>query len=879
MPKLHAGLPYTTLSSSIMSLLEGLTLEQLAGPLPLRTLLPNGIELLVEERVGSGLMSAQVWVRTGSLHEGEDLGAGLSHYLEHMLFKGTARMTSRQLTDRTAQLGCTSNAYTTFDRTVYHLDGPEEALEGALEILSDMTLAPRLDDADAALEKSVILREIDMCADDHDGVLAEAVLAEAFRTHPMRYPVIGHRARFAAVTPERLRAYHAQRYVTENIVVAVAGSVPAARVQELVTRWFGRFPRCSPRLATYLPEPPPAAPREVRLTRDVSTARGVLLWRTPGILSPESLALDLATALLGSGRDSRLWKALRERQQLVHAISASTWGVEDMGLIWVGWSGEAGTDPREVEAAVEKVIEEFLAQPIDAKEFSKVRRQAAVGMVNARKTIHGLASRLGYHAAIARDERQALANARELAALTPESVLAAARAYLKPNLRTVASMRAQPLAPRSEDARETAPQLAAFEVRTLPNGVRVVLQPDASLPKVALGMILNGGRAYETAGREGESSLLATLLARDTSRRTAAEVAAETGRLGLTFRPHASQFSLGLLAEGLSADFKALAELVADGVLSPTFVPMTVAKERAAQAAACREALDEVVELARQRLLSAFYGSHPLATPSEGTAERIEALQPEHLKQLHHRLCCPANLVVGIAGDYDLAQVEAFISQRLAKLETTHFTSQTLLPHQAQTAVVHRETVEREQAVILLGFPHCGFADPQVTAANLTEELLSGMSSGLFRRVREEKGLAYFVGASRLELPDQGMFYLYSGTHTAAVATVEAEMRGELARLAAGQLEPGELEAAKLRLRVARREARQTPMGRLPGALLRELTGLGANYEATWEARLTAATADDIAAYVRNYLRSQVEALVVLLPKTESVEHAPSKDR
>lgn len=862
-----------------MSSLEGLSLEQLAGPLPVRTLLPNGVELLVEERLGCGLMSAQVWVRSGSLHEGDDLGAGLSHYLEHMLFKGSARMTSRQLTDRTAQLGCTSNAYTTFDRTVYHLDGPEEALEGALEILSDMTLAPRLDDADAALEKSVILREIDMCADDHDGILAEAVLAEAFRAHPMRYPVIGHRARFAAVTPERLRAYHAQRYVTENIVVAVAGSVPAARVQELVTRWFGRFPRRSPGAAAYLPEPPPAAAREVRLTREVATARGVLLWRTPGILAPESLALDLATGILGAGRDSRLWKALRERQQLVHAISASTWGVEDMGLIWVGWSGDASTDPRQVEAAVQQVIEEFLAQPIDSKEFSKVRRQAAVGMVNARKTIHGLASRLGYHAAIARDERQGLANARDLAALTPDQVLAAARAHLKPTSRTVASMRAKPLDPQELIAREANTQLPAFEVRTLPNGVRVVLQHDASLPKVSLGVMLNGGRAYETTGREGESALLATLLARDTARRTAAEVAAETGRLGLTFRPHASQFSLGLLAEGLSADFVALAELVADGVLTPKFVPATVAKERAAQAAACREALDEVVELARQRLLTHFYGSHPLATPAEGTAERVEALQPEHLAALHRRLCCPANLVVGIAGDYDVQQVETFISSRLAQLEATSFTPQVLVPHQARATEVHRETVDREQAVILLGFPHCGFADPRVTAANLTEELLSGMSSGLFRRVREEKGLAYFVGASRLEMAHQGMFYLYSGTHTAAVATVEAEMRGELARLAAAQLQPGELEAAKLRLRVSRREARQTPMGRLPGALLRELTGLGANYEATWESRLTAATAEDIAMYVRDYLRTQDEALVVLLPKPESVEHATGEDR
>lgn len=179
----------------------------------------------------------------------------------------------------------------------------------------------------------------------------------------------------------------------------------------------------------------------------------------------------------------------------------------------------------------------------------------------------------------------------------------------------------------------------------------------------------------------------------------------------------------------------------------------------------------------------------------------------------------------------------------------------------------------------MLGFPHCGFADPRVTAANLAEELLSGMSSGLFRRIREEKGLAYFVGASRLEAADQGMFYLYGGTHAGAADQVASEMRAELARLAEARLEPGELDSAKLRLRVGRREARQTPMGRLPGALMRELTGLGANYEATWESRLTAARAEDIAAYVREHLRADAEASVTLLPKESSGKGPAGDDR
>ncbi len=849
-----------------MPLLEGLSLDQIAGPAPVRLTLPNGVEVVVCERPGCGLMSAQVWVRTGSVHEGVDEGSGLSHYLEHMVFKGTARMTARQLTDRTASLGCSSNAYTSFDRTVYYLDGPEESLDGALEILSEMTLAPTLADADATLEKEVILREIDMYEDEHDSVLAEAAIAETYRAHPMRHPIIGHKARFAAVTPERLRAYHAARYVPENLVLAVAGSVPVAEVLRLAALWFGRFPRLSPDARALAPDPAPADAREVRLTRDVSTSRGVLVWRAPGILSHESLPIDLVAGLLGSGRDSLLWRELRERRGIVHAISASAWGVEDAGMFWVGWSGEAGIDPREVEAAVVGVVDGFLKGPVTPEDFAKVRRKAAVGMVNAQKTVSGLASRAGYALAMARDERQAQANVRQLAEVTPERLLEVARRWLTPANRTVASMRRDALpAASAASAAVTAP--GPFELRTLPNGVRLLLQPDRSLPKVALGVIFAAGVAEEPLGKAGLTSLFSTLLARDTARRGSEEVAAIVGRLGLAFRPHGSQLSAGLLAEGLSADFAPMAELVADGVLTPSFLPETVAKERAAQADACREELDDVVELGRQRLLGAFYGEHPLAQPVGGTPASVEALTVEDLRALHARLVRPSNLIVGVAGDYDLAQVEAWVAARFSGLSGVAEPLRRLPVAATRPSAALSETVEREQAVVLVGFPHCGFADPRVTAANLAEELLSGMSSGLFRRVREEKGLAYFVGASRLELADQGMFYLYGGTHAEAAPTVLAEMRAELDRLAEARLEPDELESAKRRMRVARREARQTPMGRLPGAMIRELTGLGANYEATWESRLAAATAEDVARFVRDHLRADLGQSVTLLPK------------
>jgi zinc protease len=848
------------------SLLEGLTLEQVAGPPPLRRTLANGVEVVLVERPGCGLMSAQVWVRTGSVHEGRHLGAGLSHYLEHMVFKGTERFTGRQLTDRVQAIGGSANAYTTFDRTVYHIDGPEEGLEAALEVLSEQVLAPLLLDTDALTEREVILREIDMCADDHDGVLAEAALAEAFRNHPLRHPVIGHRASFAALSIADLRAYHAARYTPENLVVAVSGSVAPELALAGIERWFGRFGRRSTETRLNVIEPPGAEPRVLRLTRDVSTARGVVLWRTPGILDPDSLPLDIAGGILGAGRSSRLWRELRERRKLVHAISATTWGSEDAGLMWVGWSGDAETDPQTVEVAIQEVVQAFLAEGPTVEELAKARRQAVVGMVNGSKTVHGAASRAAHALAVARDERQPMASARQLAALGLDEVLAASRRALTHPARTAVSMRATEPAVTTASTRSLAPA-GDFEIRVLPNGMRVLLQEDLSLPKVAVGIACGGGLAYEPSGRAGSAVLMSSLLARDTARRTKAEVSGLVDRLGLTFRANASGFSFGLWGEGLSADFAELSELVADGMLTPAFAAETVERERSAQADACREDLDDVVELGRQRLLKAFFGDHTLGIPMSGTAASVESIQAGELAAMHRELLDPANLVIGFAGQLDRAAIDAFVTERLAPLKPGKFAPRAIPLPEYRLAASLTETVEREQAIVLLGFPHCGFAHERVAEANVTEELLSGMASGLFRRVREEKGLAYFVGASRVELADQGMFYLYGGTHAGAAATVEAEMRAELARLATGAFEPGEVESAKLRLRVGRREARQSCMSRLSSALVREVAGLGANYEQRWEALLGAVDESHVAAFVRDYLRTDRAQAVTLLPK------------
>src|SRR5271168_1395791 len=154
-----------------------------------RTVLPNGLTLLVKPDRSAALASVQVWVKTGSIHEGRQLGAGLSHYLEHMLFKGTKRRSGRDISATVQASGGYINAYTTFDRTVYYIDLPSENLEVAVDVLADAVFHSTLPEDEVNRERDVILREIAMTKDDPDNRLWESLFAAAFREHPYRHPI------------------------------------------------------------------------------------------------------------------------------------------------------------------------------------------------------------------------------------------------------------------------------------------------------------------------------------------------------------------------------------------------------------------------------------------------------------------------------------------------------------------------------------------------------------------------------------------------------------------------------------------------------------------------------------------------------------------
>ncbi|MEN9663406.1 MAG: hypothetical protein RL324_2355 [Verrucomicrobiota bacterium] len=843
------------------ALLESFWRESVA-----RTVLPNGLTLIVKPDQSAALASVQVWVKTGSQHEESHLGAGLSHYLEHMLFKGTERRAGREISGTVQAHGGYINAYTTFDRTVYYIDLPSEHCGVAIDLLADAVLHSTLPADEVAREKDVILREIAMTRDDPDNRFWESFFATAFREHPYRHPIIGYRDVFAGVSRDDLLAYYRSRYVPNNLVVVVVGDVDVAATQELVAKHFGAVARS--RLAPVLvpDESAALARREQHLFEDLELTRAGLAWQVPGLTHPDAPALDLLATVLGAGDSSVLWQTIREQAGLVHSIDAQSWNPGRMGLFCISYSCDAAKRVAATEA-IERELARCAKRGFPATALRKARRQLVVGEINTRKTMAGQASRLGAAEVVVGDLGYTRYYFEQLSALTSKDLERVLKKYLLPSRATNVSLGPrQGAATRTSAVKRSAPP--DFEEILLPNGARLLLQPDSHLPNIHLRLVSCGGPMQETPGLRGTTSLLATMLTKDTRRLDAAEVAHAIEEVGGSLSPFSGNNSFGLAVEVLAPDISRGLNILADATLAPAFQARTFGIEQAAHLAELQQDKDDVVTLGRKLLRKKFYGAHPLALDAHGDEAGVKAITAKDLAALHRRLIVAPNVVLAVAGDFVPSRLRSRLEDFLGDLPKGE--APVRKPLKLPLPASPGDFVEiqpREQAVVFQAFPGPSLLAPDFYIGEVADELFSGMASRLFERVREEKGLAYFVRSARVTGLESGMFCFYAGTAPATADAVLAEIDAEIARVQSGAVEEAELLRCQTRLKAARRQGLQTIGSRAMQAGLNALYGLPVNDWKNYDAYVERVTREDLAAFATRYFQRKLRTQLVVRPK------------
>jgi zinc protease len=787
-----------------------------------KEVLDNGLTLLVQADHSAPVVAVVTHVVAGFFDE-PDRWTGISHVLEHMFFKGTPRRGVGAIARETKSAGGYLNASTTYDHTTYFTVLPASNLASAIDIQSDALRNAVLDGEELARELQVIIQEAKRKLDTPAAVAYETLHEVMFDRHRIRRWRIGHEDQLARLTRDDLLAYYRSRYVPERTVVSIVGAVDPDAALALARAAYGDWP-AAPGAVDRSPEEPER--REVRartLRGDVTQAELVLGWRAVPPLHPDATALDLGAAVLGSGRGSWLYRALRE-PGIVTWVAAHNYAPTELGV----FSVSAELRPERVDAALAGVAEGVsrlaLVGP-GAEELERARTLVRARWARRLESMEGRASALAAAEALEDvellDREYALlgeigpTEVREAAArhLIPEAVAGVvylppdggrdltadvlARAFAVTELRP-ASDGAVPPAPRRPAVRSSPTREHGVWVDRLP-GADVLVYRKVGVPLVTLGIYVPR-RRYDPPAQAGLGSLLVRAAVRGAGEMDAATLAFAFERLGGTLGTSSASDWLGFGASVLSENLGEAAALLDVVYSHPHLSDADVTAERGLMIAEAERVADDMFRFPFQLAFSAAFGSRGYGLPVGGLPETLPAIAPEDVRAWHAVALRDVRPVVIAVGDVDPArasdELAGVFGARPAAPPSELSEPVDWVPGAGAEPPVRVVSRDKAQAALAMAFPGPSRRHPDRAAAQVWGAVASGLGGRLFEALRDRRSLAYTVVATAWQKARGGALLTYIATSPEREEEAREEMLVELERFTREPVGDAELSQA-----------------------------------------------------------------------------------
>lgn len=768
-----------------------------------REVLPNGITLLVQSSSNAPAATQLTLVRAGFLDEPDEL-TGISHVLEHMLFKGTPDLAPGELAQRTKELGGSLNAWTSYDSTVYYATMPARHAFAVASLQADQVQHALIDSEELRRELGVIIQEARRKLDTPAALVGETLHRLLYHEHRLRRWRIGLEEELAQLTDRQVRTYYHSRYRPDRTIVTLVGDLDPDQalnhLRELWGGWIGQQ------------EEIPAGPAEIsfpasateKFAQDVTQAEMVLGWRAPGILHPDAPALELIASLLSVGRGSWFNRMLRD-PGIVAGAGASHYGVADTGVFAIGVEAE----PPRVREAVEGItglIGGLQASPPARQELDRAvtlmrtRWQRVFDRTESRAVALAAAEARGDLSRL--DEREA-----RWQALSPEQISAAARQYL-----ALDTMSGVISLPRESDtrfdrellqvsaARVTSPQAALpAPVRTQPRGAAGGRQLPVShgVHRISLDSLdILTARHGETdqvvlqwygavpqpedASTAGQSALAIRSMLRGTRQRDGGGLAFAFESLGGSLVPLLSPDLVGFSTTILSEHAVIAAALLAEVIATPAFNSEQVEIERRLLLNDAESVADDMFRYPLQLLMGQAFADCGYGAPPLGTADSLGRMDHASTLQWHRQWRDRGRNTLIAVGPGD----PAGLAEQLAASVGGFQGAATRAPDQIPTISIHpgiRQVKRvRHQSALAMLFPGPSRASADRFAAELWGGLASGLGGRLFESLRSEKSLAYTVIATSWQRRNAGGLLTYIATDPERLEEAREEMLAQL---------------------------------------------------------------------------------------------------
>ena len=769
--------------------------------------LDNGQTVVIQEVKNNPIVTIDTWIKTGSIDE-DDSNNGVAHFLEHLFFKGTKNHESGEFDQILETKGAITNAATSKDFTHYYVTIPSKDFDLAMELHGDMMLHPLIPRNEMEKERKVVLEEINKDLVSPTRILQENLNSMMYTTHPYKRKVIVSSDVIETITRDQVLNFYNAHYSPSNMITIVVGDVDTNHALERIKEVFN---------AEYKKQTKTIYPKESQLTSQqkkveyIKTESGYMVigFRGTPINDNDSYALDVLSTILGDGRSSVLNQVLKEKKRLAFSVDAGNSTFRDDGIFYIS----ANFEPekcKQVQSAIFDEIKNIQDKGVSDEQLSLAKNIIERNTYYSRESITNIATEIGYTMALTNDIKFYDTYLDKIKSVSKDEVKRVANKYLGENRSAVSiilpeSSKNIPVANKIQNSgtAELVSESNGTQKYHLSDGATMLYTPNSSNDIIAISVYAKGGQLLDKIA--GTANLTAATMMKGTKNYTSLELSQVLEDNGIKIVPSVGADAFSITVLTTKDEYDKTMELLNEVVNNAIFDDYEIEKVKSDKLSAIKTNKDVPIKQAIEEYRDMIYKNTPYSISSKVLEKNIQNIKKSDIIEYYNKIFNPKNIVISINGNIDKDKT----IQDLNKIFEPKADSQTF-DYKIYDSKIPRITAPRtntikmptETAWILLGWQTDGvLSEKDYATLQVIDSILgTGMSSRLFKELREQEGLAYQLGTGYSPNVLRGSFMMYIGTNPATLEKSKQGLFSEIEKLKTEYVGDKELKDAKEKL-------------------------------------------------------------------------------
>ncbi len=770
--------------------------------------LDNGQTVVIQEVRNNPIVTIDTWIKTGSIDENED-NNGVAHFLEHLFFKGTKNLQPGEFDRILETKGAITNAATSKDFTHYYVTIPSKNFDLAMELHSDMMMNPLIPRNELEKERRVVLEEINKDLKSPSRVLYDNLNSMLYTKHPYKRKVIGTSEVIETITRDEILDFYNKNYSPSNMVTVVIGDVDTNYALERIKKCFNSPIKKQAKVIYPKENPLTKQAKKVEYTK---TESGYLLigFRGTSIEDNDSYALDILSTILGNGRSSVLNQSIKEKKRLAFSIDTSNSTFKDDGIFYIS----ANFEPEKCKQLQDAIFEEITniqKNGITDEQLKLAKNIIERNTYYTRESITNISTEIGYTIALTNDIKFYDNYLENIKGVSKNDVKKVANKYLGINKSAVSIILPEnskdiPISniTKNDGTAELISQSKDTQKYKLSNGATMLYTPNTTNDIIAISIYAKGGQLLDKTA--GTANLTASTMLKGTTNYTSLELSQTLEDNGIKIAPAsgADAFSINVLTTKDQYD-KTL-ELLNEVVNHATFDENEISKVKSDKLNSIKRNKDIPIQLAIEEYRELIYKDSPYSISSKVLEKNINKITRDDIIHYYNNIFNPNNIILSINGNIDKDKtIQEFnkIFTKKSNTETFNYDCHNeKIPYVTEARTKQIKIPTTETAWILLGWQVNGVLNKKDFASlQIINTLLgTGMSSRMFKTLREQEGLAYQLGSSYSPNILRGSFMLYIGTNPTDLEKAKSGLFAQIERLKTEFISDKELNDAKEKL-------------------------------------------------------------------------------